>query len=70
MSAVVLDAEADRIWRQNRAMLVAASHPENVCRCGGRKEILKNMPYVLSVCVKRKWWNFWRHDPPKIVLQF
>lgn len=70
VTRALLDSEAEKVWRQNRAILVAAASPNNKCRCGSGKRIERDGPLVLSLCTKRRLWNFWKHDPPKVVLRY
>lgn len=70
MTHVLLDSDAEKVWRQNRALLVAASHPNNKCRCGAGKRIEHREKTAVSLCLQRRMWNFWKHDPPRIILHF
>ena len=71
---VLLSPDQTKVWIQNRNLLRAAAD-NNRCRCGERMSLrgIKRgglLKRVDQYCVHRKWSNFWKHSPPKTVLEY
>jgi hypothetical protein len=63
--------EDDLDWLLQRKGLVVKTAIDNWrCRCGSRLKVQDRWPKIEAVCLARRPWNFWRHDPPRTILRY
>ena len=58
-------------WLRNRNELVLKTALDNwKCRCGSKLRARDRGVRIEAVCLRSRFWNFWKHDPPRTVLHY